>query len=51
MAECWGGKWLPARAVQIVAEAPSVGETVHISFPQLLTPTEEPRNISFFVID
>lgn len=26
MVECWGGKWLPARVVQIVAEAPSLGK-------------------------
>ena len=51
MAECWGGKWLPARAVQIVAEAPSKGETVHMSFPPTADSHREVQEQGFFVID
>lgn len=47
MVECWGGKWLPARVVQIVAEAPSLGKLSIAPPPQLLTPTEECRDRVF----
>lgn len=50
-----GGKWLPARAVQIVPEAPSVGKVSTLFPPPPPPPTAESQRVEqkqcFFVID